>query len=78
MGGTPGNKGGGRRPDEVKALAREHTAESISTLVEVMRTGQDASRVKAAIALIEIGWGKPKQQNEITGTENGPIRITFG
>ncbi|CAB4120813.1 hypothetical protein UFOVP5_50 [uncultured Caudovirales phage] len=44
-------------------LAREHTVAAVETLVEVM-TNQEAAenaRVSAAGAILDRGWGRPKQ-----------------
>ena len=62
--GQSGNPGG--RPKvvaEVKALAREHTAEAVQTLVSIMNDPQcaPAARVSAANALLDRGYGKPPQ-----------------
>lgn len=66
--GTVANPGG--RPKmakTVRALAREYTEDSIRTLGEIMRDTESAgpSRVAAATALLDRGWGKPLQQVEI-------------
>ncbi len=65
MAGHTGNAGG-RPKDEHKVaeLARGYTLEAIETLVELMRSGERI-RGTAAQALLDRGWGKPKQ--EITG-----------
>jgi len=66
--GQSGNPGG--RPKAVLEdgrtladLAREHTVEAVETLVEVMGDKQApaAARVGAAGAILDRGWGKPKQ-----------------
>ena len=51
---------------EVRSLARQHTEAAISTLVEVMNNpkAQSRSRVSAAMALLDRGWGKPKETHE--------------
>lgn len=59
--GQSGNPGG--RPKEVahvRELARQHTAEAIATLVDIMRHGtSDRARVAAAEALLNRAWGHP-------------------
>jgi hypothetical protein len=74
--GVSGNPGG--RPREladVKALAREHTAEAIETLVELMRTGRtDSARAAAASELLSRAWGKPSLP---LLHENGPPQLTL-
>src|SRR3954452_23772884 len=66
--GQSGNPGG--RPKviaEIQALAREHTTSAVETLVTIMndQKAAPASRVSAANALLDRGYGKPPQH--ITG-----------
>jgi hypothetical protein len=66
--GQSGNPGG--RPKALKGveeLARGHTAEAIRTLAEVMRSKRAPAlaRVTASNSLLDRGWGKPKQMQEI-------------
>ncbi len=57
--GRPSIKG------EVETLARPHTSEALETLVDLMRNGSpDAVRVAAANALLNRGWGLPRQSVE--------------
>src|SRR5262249_8199389 len=58
--GQSGNPNG--RPKTVALLAdlaREHTAEAIQTLVQLMKTGAGNVRVMAANSILGRGWGKP-------------------
>ena len=62
--GSKGNPGG--RPKEVahvRELAREWTAESIATLAEILQNtkAKSSSRVAAANALLDRGWGRAPQ-----------------
>ena len=62
--GHSGNPSG-RPKDEYKVaeLARTYTSEAIDTLVDLMRHGKDERvRGTAAQALLDRGWGKPKQE----------------
>ena len=62
--GHSGNPSG-RPKDEYKVaeLARTYTSEAIDTLVELMRHGKDERvRGTAAQALLDRGWGMPKQE----------------
>lgn len=56
-----------KTPTDIRSLARQHTALAIKTLVGIasQRTASDSSRVAAATALLDRGWGKPKQELEI-------------
>lgn len=65
----PGQSGNPRgRPSikgEVEILARVHTTEALETLADLMRNGSpDAVRVAAANALLNRGWGLPRQSVE--------------
>ncbi len=70
--GESGNPGG--RPkgtNEVRELARKHTAAAIDRLAAIMETGQsEQSQIMAANSLLDRGWGKPTQP--ISGDEDGP------
>jgi hypothetical protein len=61
--GVSPNPGG--RPKlvgEIGDLARQYTEVAIETLVSIAKDGkQEASRVSAAIALLDRGWGRPTQ-----------------
>jgi hypothetical protein len=48
---------------EVQELARTHTVEAIETLCDIMRDPQQpgATRVAAATALLDRGYGRPPQ-----------------
>ena len=66
--GQSGNPGGRPKVDKtVKALAREHTEDAVRTLAEILKNGaaSESSRVQAASALLDRGWGRPLQQLEI-------------
>jgi hypothetical protein len=47
----------------VKTLAQSHTEDAIRTLVEIMKNPKYSavSRVSAAVAILDRGWGKPSQ-----------------
>jgi hypothetical protein len=57
-----------KAPIEIRSLARKYTEQAIETLVHVMREPKapQASRVAAATALLDRGWGKPQQTTELT------------
>lgn len=66
-------------PNEVKELAQQYGAEALKTLAEIMRDGGQpgAARVSAANALLDRGYGKPVQANEISGKDGLPIVYEF-
>lgn len=44
-------------------LAREHTPKAVQALVDVLENdgASDAAKVSAATAILDRGWGRPKQ-----------------
>ena len=73
--GRSGNPGG--RPKalvDVQGLARKNTKEAIENLVFWMQQrGEPQTSLRASIALLEIGWGRPAQRTELTGSAGGPV-----
>lgn len=68
--GQSGNPGG--RPREVgdlRSLAREHTQEALDTLTAIMQDDNvsPATRVSAACAILDRGYGKPMQHSVVEG-----------
>lgn len=61
--GVSGNPGG-RKPG-LEQMCRKHTAAAINALVRALRVPQ--TRVPAAVALLDRGWGKPLQSVEVNG-----------
>lgn len=74
--GQSGNPGGRPRVlAEMQELARQSTPIALKALQDIVadpRSPQSA-RVAAAQALLDRGWGRPVQPNEITGANGGPI-----
>lgn len=75
--GKSGNPSG--RPKVILAdgksladLAREHTERAVMVLVEVMESegAAEAARVSAANAILDRGWGKPKQEMDLNVKED--------
>lgn len=55
-------------------LARKHTADALSVLVSVAKNSDsDSARVAAANAILDRGYGKPRQAHEHSGPNGGPI-----
>lgn len=65
--GVTGNaKGRTPIPADVKEAAKAHTMTAIETLVDEMKHGKNgASRVAAATAILNRGWGAPKQTVDV-------------
>lgn len=59
----------------LEELARTHTETALNVLVQVAQSSEsDAARVGAANALLDRGYGKPRQGVEHTGEAGGPIK----
>jgi len=56
-------------------LARDHTAKAVDALVKVLDNAEasDAAKVSAATAILDRGWGRPKQD---LGIEMKPDEAT--
>ncbi|WP_240233603.1 hypothetical protein [Devosia lacusdianchii] len=55
-------------------LARAYTTTALNVLVSVAQKGEsESARVAAANAILDRGYGKPKQSHEVAGPGGGPI-----
>lgn len=69
--GCSGNpRGRPKRDHDIAALAREHAAAAIATLADIMADpyGPPATRVMAANALLDRGYGRAPQSLELQHT----------
>lgn len=72
--GQSGNPGGRPMKDKaqllVEVIAREHTEAAMETLIQIMQDteAKDTARVAAANAILDRGWGKPRQDVNLSGT----------
>ena len=65
-----------KMPADVGSLARSYTKRSIEVLGGLQETAQNEGvRATAAGMLLDRGWGKPKQTQEVTGTNGGPLEF---
>src|SRR5262245_49140608 len=66
-----------KTPTDIASLARSHTRTAIRTLARIMKQPEApyAARVAAAEALLDRGWGKPKQSHEAEITHRYVIEI---
>lgn len=53
--------------EELAALARTHAKLAMEALVDELENGKGASRVSAANAILERGFGKSRQPLELEG-----------
>lgn len=59
-------------------IARAHTDTAVDALVAIITSGQsEATRVSAAIAILDRGYGRPAQALEHAGPAGGPVKIVF-
>lgn len=70
--GQSGNPAG-RPKDTIAPLARAKGPEAFRVLVKLMKSKDEAISLKAAIAVLERGFGKPMQP--IEGELNGTITV---
>ncbi len=80
--GHGGQRAGAGRPagrvSEAKVrlsqFAREHTDTAITTLVDVCENGtSEGARIKAAVALLDRGYGKPREADWSQYSEPSPL-----
>jgi hypothetical protein len=65
--GYSGNPSGRPRKDrELKTFARGHTKAAVEALVAALQDRR--TRVTAACALLDRGWGKPRTQGDSTSS----------
>ena len=71
--GQSGNPGGRPRVlRDIQELAQQHTDKAVEALVAAL--DDPRSCVAAASALLDRGYGKPRQTTELTGPNGGPIQ----
>jgi len=63
--------------EDIRSLARSHTESAIKVLVGIMNQPKApaASRVAAAQAILDRGWGKPKESIEVDAQRRYVARI---
>lgn len=74
--GNLANPGGRPKSDhKITDLARKHTNLALNTLAEIAgdKEATHSARVAAATALLDRGWGKPRQALEHSGPEGAPL-----
>lgn len=65
-----------KTPTDIRSLARKHTATALNTLVRVAscKKANESAQVAAATALLNRGWGMPKQTMELEGN---PLAVLY-
>ena len=76
--GASGNPGGqsprvGPNGETLAEMARAYTVDAVKVLVEVMQAvaHEPKDRITAALALLDRGWGKPKESVDIDARVEG-------
>ena len=86
MAGTGGSRAGAGRPPGavnettkvIRAAAQKHGPDLIEELVRLAKHSEsDAARVAAANAVLDRGYGRPKQSVEHSGEGGGPIQVNI-
>jgi len=80
--GKSGNPGGrspkvGPNGETLAQLARAHTADAVKTLAEIMGAviNEPKDRITAAVALLDRGWGKPKEAIDVEARVEGGLGL---
>lgn len=63
---------------DIATKAKEYAEQAIQTLADIMTDVEmtPASRVNAANAILDRGYGKPMQAVEVTGKDKEPVAFT--
>lgn len=78
--------GAGRKPGQVSQakreiadMAKDHAAKALEVLVSVANSAKSpaAARVSAATAILDRGYGKPRQAVDLDGTFTGAFTVTY-
>lgn len=70
------DKATGEERASLEELARTHTEAALATLHRVCTTStSDAAATSAAIAILDRGYGKPRQAVEVAGDPNNPVNL---
>lgn len=74
--GQSGNPGGARKiPEEVKQALLAATPAAVSTLIDLMATGNDRVRVQAASIILDRVYGKAAVQVDVRHTDVGAMHL---
>lgn len=78
--GQSGNPAGRKAEDDgnIRDLSRAHTEEAVRTLVKNLKAKSERTQVAAAEALLDRGWGKPKQDIDLQGKAGLTIFVDLG
>ena len=65
-----------KAPANLRSLARSHTEAAVHRIAGLAEAATSESvRLDANKALLDRGWGRPKETTEVTGPEGGPLEF---
>jgi hypothetical protein len=65
-----------KRTQEIESAAQKYATDALEALHHVATKGEsEGARVSAATALLDRGWGKPRQAVEHTGEGGGAVEV---
>lgn len=76
--GQSGNPSGRPKENlELQRICRTHGPDIVDFYLKVVKDKEQetSDRITAARLILEYGYGKPKQQTEIVGENEGPVRL---
>lgn len=73
--GQSGNPGGRAKKDnDLVILAKSKTKEAFKELLALLEsTGKEDIKLACIKTMFEYGFGKPRQELEVSGTDGGPL-----
>jgi hypothetical protein len=74
--GQSGNPNGRPKPEvDIAALARKHGTKCIEVVVDLLSSEDEKMRLSAAIALLDRGFGRPKQEMDINSNSTIELHL---
>ena len=74
--GQSGNPNGRPKPDvDIAALARVHGPRCVKVVVDLLSSEDEKMRLSAAIALLDRGFGRPKQEMDINSNSTIELHL---
>ena len=61
---------------EIKAVAQKHGRKAINRLVKLLKSENEGTQIKAAIELLDRGYGRPITPTELSGPDGAPLTPT--
>lgn len=74
--GNSANPGGRPKKSNIASgMARDHSEKAIKVLAEKLDSTKEEVQIKAAVELLNRGWGKPQEFIELSGDEDNPLEM---